>query len=69
MTQLGTAEYLQLQLLQLPSNASVLRGTIEVIVNGTQRFQFDIPAQTANGDKIFVRDLSFLRTKLVPASQ
>lgn len=66
--ELRTAEYLQLQFKMLPPNAEVLRGTIVVTLNGTQRFEFQVPAQTATGDMILVRDLYPLRSKLPAAT-
>ena len=62
--ELGTSEYLQIEFQQLPHDVPVLRGKIVVTLNGTQRFAFDVPAQTANGNQIFVRDLFPLMTKL-----
>lgn len=62
--ELRAAEYVQLQFKMLPQNAEILRGIIVFTINGTQRFEFQVPTQTAVGDKILVRDLYPLRSKL-----
>jgi hypothetical protein len=65
MTELIAAEYVQIELKVLPENIEVLSGTMEVTLNGTQRFEFDIPQQKARGNKVFVQDLAPMKSKLI----
>lgn len=62
--ELAAAEYVQVDFLMLPADAEVLRGTITVTLNGTQRFEFLVPPQKAMGQKIVARDLSPMMSKL-----
>jgi len=68
ISELNTAEYIQLEFVgnRMPDNASITGGEVVFIINGSQRFEFGIPEQIADGKKIFVRDLSSLKKRLTP---
>jgi hypothetical protein len=58
--ELSTAEDIQLEFqgTDMPQNASIIGGRVVLIINGNQRFEFNIKEQTADGRKIFLRDLT-----------
>jgi hypothetical protein len=67
LTELATAEYVQLEITTLgDAEAEVLGGTIVFTLNGSHRFEFPIPAQATLKQKVFVRDLYRMRSQLKP---
>ncbi len=55
---LESAEYLHIFFRQIPKNSSVVGGFAIVVVNGSQKFEFQVPPQQMENDKIFVRQIS-----------
>lgn len=66
LTELGTAEYVQLEITAQLGALDVLGGTIIFTLNGSRRFEFPIPAQAIVERRIFVRDLYQMRSQLKP---
>ena len=60
LDELSTAEYIQVEFVgpSMPQNALVTGGEVAFIINGGQRFDFPVPEQTADGGKIFIRDMT-----------
>lgn len=66
MAELRNAQYLQIELRQLPTDAAIIEGKATVTINGSQQIEFEIPPQIANGRRFAVRDMYPLRSKLDP---
>jgi hypothetical protein len=66
INKIGEAEYLQVEFLgaDMPANAKIVGGKITFTINGNQGFEFEVPEQISDGKKVFVRDLSSLKSKL-----
>lgn len=52
---LQEAEYLQISFRMIPPDSRVLNGEAIIVINGSQRFEFQIAPQTVQGEKLFVR--------------
>jgi hypothetical protein len=54
---IGDAEYLQISFVTIPENAWVKEGKAIVIINALHRFEFQVPAQKMQADKIYVQGI------------
>jgi len=51
---LQKSEYAQLSFAQTTPDSEVLGGEVVIVINSNFRFQFTVPAQKMNGEKIIV---------------
>lgn len=54
---LREADIIQIEFNTIPNNSSVLGGRASVIINGEQRFDFEIPPQQMEKNKIIIRGI------------
>lgn len=59
---LQSAEYLQIHFEEISKNSSVVSGKAIFVVNGSQRFEFQVPPQRMQEDKILVKQISGFMT-------
>jgi hypothetical protein len=52
------AEYIQISFSKIPSGSFVIGGKAIIILNSSHRFEFAVPPQLMQGDKIFIREVS-----------
>ena len=62
---LQESDLIQIQFNKIPENSNVLGGKASVIINGDLRFDFEIPQQQMDGNKIIIREIKnkFLTTQ------
>lgn len=54
---LQESDLIQIEFNKIPENSNVLGGKASVIINGNLRFDFEIPQQQMNGNKIIIREI------------
>jgi prefoldin subunit 5 len=54
---LRESDLIQIQFNKIPENSTVLGGKASVIVNGDLRFDFEVPSQQMDGNKIIIREI------------
>jgi hypothetical protein len=54
---LRESDIIQIEFNKIPENSNVLGGKASVIINGNLRFDFEIPQQQMNGNKIFISEI------------
>lgn len=62
---LQESDLIQIEFNKIPENSKVLGGKASIIVNGNLRFEFEIPQQQMNGNKIIICEIKnkFLMTR------
>ena len=63
---IADAEYIQIEFSAMGENQNVVRGKAVVVFNGALRVEFEIPAQTVVGKRIFVRNVQGMLRDLIP---
>ena len=63
---IADADYIQLEFSAMGENQKVVRGKAVVVFNGGLRAEFEIPAQTMVGRRIFVRNIQGVLRDLLP---
>lgn len=54
---LQESDLIQIEFNKIPENSNVLGGKASVIINGDLRFDFEIPQQRMDGNKIIIREI------------
>ena len=57
INELDETEYLKIGFFAVPKNSNVVDGKVIIIINTSQRFDFQIPPQKMQDDTIFVREI------------
>ena len=54
---LQDSDLIQIEFRKIPENSLVLGGKASIIINGDQRFEFEIPQQKMSGENIFIKEI------------
>ena len=54
---LQSSDSIQIMFVKIPPNSQVVTGKAIIVINGDTRFEFEIPPQKMNDDKIFILDI------------
>ncbi len=63
---IADAEFIQIEFSAMGENQKVIRGKAVVVFNGTLQAEFEIPSQTSDGRRIFVRNIQGVLHSVIP---
>ena len=63
---LRTAKYLQAGIKEVPTNSTIVRGKVVLVINSQIHLEFQVPAQVTENRRVFGRDIS---TGMKPLTQ